>query len=129
MLIVCQELPGRAKSGGNDVEGRSGHLGRNVLLEAGDGQAGVPNDVAAVGVDRSVQDAQDGALPGSVSPEQRDTLAPLEGEAGAVEDGRSAKGERDVLEMEEGHGEWRSPCIVVRGVLVEQISARGGWEG
>ena len=52
---------------------------------------------------RPVEQLHDGALPRAVAAEEADALAALDAEIGAVEHGRSAEGDAEGAEGEEGH--------------------------
>ncbi len=102
-MITGEQISSVAQARRHDVEGGAGDVLRNVLLEPGDGQACLTNDLAVIGPDRPVEELHDGALAGAVAAQETDALAAVDRERGVSEDGRAAEGKGDVLHAEKCH--------------------------
>ena len=81
LVVAREQAPGVAKPGGYDVEDRSVDVVRDLLLELGDGDSGLTDDLTRVGLHRAVEQPHERALPRPVSAEQADALAALDAEA------------------------------------------------
>ena len=87
-----------AQSGGNHVEGAALDVVGNFLFEAGDDDASLSNDFAAIGQERAVEQLHDGALAGAIPAQEADAaFAALDREIGVIEEGRASEGDRNFL--------------------------------
>jgi hypothetical protein len=103
LVVAGEQPPGVAEPRGDDVERRARARRRDVLLEPRDGRPALAHHLARVGRARAVEQLHERALAGAVAAEQADALAALDGQRRAVEHGRAAEGDGDVLETEECH--------------------------
>src|SRR6476469_10768201 len=94
-VIARDELPQLAEPRGDDVERGAGDVVGDLLLEARDRHAGLPHHLAAVGGERAVEHLHQRALARAVAAEEAEALAALDGEARAIEQWRTAEGDRD----------------------------------
>jgi hypothetical protein len=96
--VVASEKQSRvAKSRGDDVEGAPFDIIWNFLLEPRHGDTRLSHDLTAIRRHRAIEELHDRALAGAIASEKADSLAALDSESGAVENGRSTKRDADVL--------------------------------
>ena len=88
----------------DDVRRGSGHVGRHVLREIFDLQAGLADDVAGVGGDEAREDLEEGGLAFAVASGDAGAFARLDGEVDGIEDGGAAEADGDVAECDQSHG-------------------------
>ena len=105
VVVARQQPPGFAQPDGNHIEGGALDALGHLLLEARHGDAGLADDFAGIGKERSVEQLHDGALPGTIAAEKADPLATLDGKVGAIEQRGAAESDRNVLHAQQRHRE------------------------
>ena len=102
-MIPCQQTTRLAESFGNDAKGGSSQPAGDFLFETGDRESGLSHDLTAVGRERAVEQFEECALAGTIASKESDPLGALDGEARAIEHGRPAERDADVLEFQQCH--------------------------
>ncbi len=87
------------------ISQRRRHAGEVRLLgKVTDGRAGLHEARAAIGIDQAGGDLEQRRLAGAVAADKADAVARRDGQLRAIKQRRSAEGQSDVFELDEGRG-------------------------
>jgi len=100
LVIASEEQSSVAESCRDDIERAAFDIIGYFLLETGDGDPRLANDVACGGRYRAIEELHDRALAGAIATQQADPLAALNCESRTIENWWATKRDGNILHSE-----------------------------
>jgi hypothetical protein len=105
VMIFGEEVGGFLDAAADDIKDRPGQLRRCVLGDVSDTHSLRLDEVAAIGTLFTGEKFEHARLAAAVAAKETEAIAGFDGEVDAIEEGGATKGEGDVTQRDQGHGD------------------------